>query len=313
MFEIFYFCIMLIQYFWLYIWYSAIPVLDKSIYKYNLNGVNHTANIYNNRPNNTPPNKRILLIISGSYVTTFDVYIKKLIIDLQNNYADIIKTYEIIVFEKLDKSSIIIYEDVAQYLHTLHKTAEFDDLTIMGFSSGGVVASHIMNLLADIKCEKKIITYDTPWQVRDNVISFQTNWIYRIDLLFFKIVHNIYSNHYNYADITQILNLYNNGLWNCNGAYQLIDIIQKVHQFTDEEMYAVTGFNFNQTSNTKVINIFCKYDPFVNRDTHIKYVNRNLDKINFKLTNHNKDSIGHCSDMSLDTRYLDEVVNALIS
>ena len=300
---------MLIQYIWLFICYSTAQVLDKTIYEYNMHGVNHKANIY--KSNTT--SKRILFIVSGSYITTFDVYIKKLIIDLRQNYANIINEYEIIVFEKLDKSSITIYEDVAQYLHNLHKTAEFDDLTIMGFSSGGVVASHIMHLMEDIQCEKKIITYDTPWQVKDNVISFQTNLIYRIDLLFFIIVHNIYSNHYNYSDIRHVLDIYNSGFWSGNGAHQLVDIIQKVHHFTDEEMYAVTGFNFGQTPETKVINIFCENDPFINRDTHIKFVNKNLDKLNFKLTNHKKDSIGHCSDMSLDNRYLDEVVNALMS
>jgi hypothetical protein len=141
----------------------------------------------------------------------------------------------------------------------------------------------------------------------DNVLSFQDNFLYRPDVLFFWIVYDIYSNHYNFNDIKQYLIKPNI----INGAKEMVNMIKNIHRFSNQDMYNITGFNLNQTEPTKVVNIYCEKDPFVNRKSHIKYVTEHADKINFEIINIEKNKIGHCSDLVTDC-YLKDIFAAII-
>jgi glutaredoxin len=279
----------------------------KTIYEYSMDGVDHKATIY--KTNNK--SKKLLLLISGSYQLTLGVYIQKLVNDLKDNlyFHNTTGQYEIVVFEKLDKSSITIYKDVAEYIKSVNSENPLEELIIMGFSAGGVVSSHIMGELKEFTFKKKIITYDTPWQVMDNVLGFANNFIYRPDIIFFNAVYEIYSNHYNINDIRH--HLINNPINVINGANELVDIIKNIHNYTHEEMYDVTGFNFNQTDDTKVINIWTTRDPFVNRSTHDDFVTKNADKIKFPVINIKKNVVGHCTDL-ITKNYLNDILRAIM-
>jgi len=299
-----YFGLMIIQYGYLWIFSYFNPVMNflfQSVYEYTMDGINHKATIY--KTNNK--SKKLLLMISGSYQLTFDIYMKKLIHDIKNNpyFHNTTGQYEIVIFEKLDKSSITIYKDVAEYIKSLNSENPLEELIILGFSAGGVVSSHIMAELSEFNFKKKIITYDTPWQVMDNVLGFKDNIIYRPDIIFFNAVHRIYSNHYNISEIQQYLITNPNNI--INGSVELVDIIKKIHNYSHEEMYAVTSFNLNQTDETKVVNIWTTCDPFVNRCTHNDFMLKNSDKIKFPISNVKKETVGHCSDLISDAYLLD--------
>jgi len=303
------FFLMLCQYIYLCVFLffnSTVGILLETIYEYKMDGFSHKATIY--KTNNKA--KRLIVIISGSYKLSYDVYIQKFIYDIKNNpyFHPKYGQYEIIIFEKLDKSSINIHKDVAEYIKSINNENQIQELILLGFSSGGVVASHIMNQLYEFDFKKKIITYDTPWQVMDNVLSFKDNFLYRPDVLFFMIVHEIYSNHYNSSEIKQHLIKSNTGV---NGAIELVDMIKKIHGFSHEEMYNITGFNIYQTNETKVINIWCKHDPFVNRKTHENYGIKIMDKIQFIIYNIEKETVGHCTDL-LTECYLKDIFDAII-
>ena len=269
------------------------------------------ATIYKARPHNN--SSKVIVIISGSYIPCFDVYIKKFIFDLEVHHPQILNDYQIIVFERLDKASLIIHKDIAKYIKQLHDEITIEELIILGFSAGGVVASKIMSLLKGEFFQQKIITYDTPWHIMDNVSGFQKNWIYRIDIMFFWIVMNTYYNHYNYEQIKH--HLHYNSLF--HGADKMIKMIQAIHGYSDKQMHRNCGFCLDLTEDIKIINIYCKYDPFINRETHQKYIADQLtDPAIEKMMKNNvinieKNTTGHCSDMSFNSRYLEEIIAAI--
>jgi hypothetical protein len=234
---------------------------------------------------------KVILFLSGSFQFTFDIYIQKMITDLL--VVDYIKnTYQLIVFEKTDKQSFICAPDLQNYIHCLNGQIKVDELTLFGFSSGGVIASHALSLLKDLKCKKKIITYDTPYQVMENVLSYKnTNWLYRPDIYFHYIIMKTYLKHYNYNEIKQFLKHDN---WT-DGAAEFLQIIFKIHNLTDDEFTILSGFNFDQDANTKIIEIYCENDPIVNREISDTYIKKYSN--DFKIKSDCKKCIGHCSDM----------------
>jgi pimeloyl-ACP methyl ester carboxylesterase len=295
----YYFFYMLVEFLTMSFWYSHCTLPEQRRFSYEIGGVSTSATIYSS---GRPHLKRAILFLSGSYNLCYDIYIRKMIADIQT-HSDLPETHELLVFEQLDQSSIDIYDGVAAFLRTL----ELDELILMGFSSGGVVASHIMSRLPPSPMKRKIITYDTPWQIQDNVASFALNTWYRIDRLFYQIVRRIYSGHYNYDAIRQHMGA--SSIF--HGADEMVAMIQAIHGYTPEEMYRVTGWNWDIPDDTTVINIFCAHDPFVNRSTHERYVQQYGTSAKFTVVNIKKDCIGHCSDMGYGTDYLRHVLAAV--
>jgi hypothetical protein len=200
--------------------------------------------------------------------------------------------YQITIIEKLNKSSIVMYDDISKYLlHLNDNQSKIEELTMLGFSSGGVIASHAFALLKSLHCKKRIITYDTPYQVLNNVLSFENNMIYRLDYYLYSIVHQTYSNHYNYEQIKDFVR-YDKLT---SSASDFVKMIKQIHNFSDEEMYFRTGFNFDQEKDTKIVNMYSKYDAIVNGDISMKYIEDN--KKEFHVIHDIIATIGHCSDM----------------
>jgi hypothetical protein len=239
------------------------------------------------------------------------MYTQKLIDDLYKNYDDI-SNYELIIYENLYKSNLTIHEDIILYLQQLYQANTFDSLTIIGFSYGGVVASHVMSNINNIICFKKIITYDTPLQIIDNVVSFQNNWLYRLDIMYYNIAYNTYCVHHNYNDISPILSAdYNNIYFRLFGGDKLVDLVKNIHNCSLEYIQYNASFNYNLDSNIKLIHICCENDPIVNSDMNKLYYKNNSNKTTSNITTINKPCIGHCSDMSFSNKYLIDIINAL--
>lgn len=302
-----YFLLFICQYLYVnYIFDKKNPNVVKSIYKYTLLNNDCTATIY--RTNRKA--KKVIMFLSGGFQLGLDFYITKLMYDLDAEYETIMKNYELICYEKLDKTSFIIYDDVYNYILQIDKElGKIEELVLCGFSAGGVVASHIMAKCKDMTFKKKIITYDTPYQVKENVDYFKNNWVYRFDIIFFWKVFNVYSNHYNYNDIKHFLE---NKKWN-SGSNEINKLIQDVHDCSDYDFYLMTSFNFDQTNDTKVYNIYSKNDLFVIRNLSDKFIENNTDKINFFIKDIKKDTTGHCSDMAFSTNYLSDIIIILFS
>jgi hypothetical protein len=229
-------------------------------------------------------------------------------LDLKKYHSPLIDQYEMICFENSRVSSLIVYDDIATFIRKLDSEKPIRELVLIGYSSGGVVSSHIMYRLNDLMhFNKKIITYDTPWQIRDNVVAFSSNTFYRLDTIFYAKVHSTYSNHYNAMDLQPYLK---HKCW-INGSGELLDIIQKVHGYNEIQMYNETGFHLGISPEVVVINLYNKRDPIVHRPAHDAHYQRIQTQILFPVVFIEKNTTGHCSDMCFSTAYLNQLVEAI--
>ena len=279
----------IVQHIYLYLFYNDTTKITKETeqFKYELFDEPHELTVY--KCGNTQ-SKRIFLILSGSYTLSFDTYVQKMVSDLLViNYIK--DNYQLVILEKLNKSSIVMYDDISKYLLHLNDQIKIEELAILGFSSGGVIASHTLALLKSLTCKKMLITYDTPYQVMENVLSFEPNKYFRLDYYFYSVVYDKYMNHYNYEKIKDFVRY---DKWT-SGATDFVKMIKQIHNFSDEEMYFRTGFNFKQEKDTKIINMYSKYDAVVNREISMKYTEKNRGDI--VIINDMIHAIGHCSDM----------------
>jgi hypothetical protein len=319
---IFYFLIFLCQYIYInYILKINNSKLIKSTYTYQVKE-NFSSNIELNQEatiySTNRKVKKVIIFLSGGYSLEYHFYINKIMNDLLVEYSDLMNNYELICYEKLDKTSFDIKDDVYNYIVDLNKKLDIEELILFGFSAGGVVASHIMNKLKDFKFKKKIITYNTPWQVYLNVDSFKNNLIYRFDIIFYWRVHGVYSNHYNYNEIKDLLvnkNKSSLAYWQTRsvsgyfkGIDEMKDLIQNVHKCSFDKFFEMTGFNYDQTEDTEVYNIYSKRDPVCIYEVHKKYFDENKHRIKFKNINIEKNTIGHCSDLAFSTEYLKDII-----
>ena len=95
------------------------PNIVKTAYNYRLKDedINHSATIYHTNKNA----KRVIIFLSGAYQLGFDFYITKIMNDLDIEYDSLMANYEFICYEKTDKASFIIYDDVHNYISNLDK------------------------------------------------------------------------------------------------------------------------------------------------------------------------------------------------
>lgn len=267
--------------------------MKKEKYDYLINDKQQDLTIYKG---GNVSSKKVIFVFSGAYRLTCDSYIQKAVNDLLLKKW-ISDNYQIIVVEKLDSLGFMIYKDVSNYIKFLNKQIEIDELIMLGFSSGGVIASHVMALMQDLKFKKTIITYDTPYHVLDNVLSFKQNLFLRIDFYFYYIVYKSYLNYHNYENIKEFVKY---DKWNY-GAVELIEMIKKIHKIDYKELDFISGFNFNQDKNTNLKNIYCYYDSIVNSEICKNYIKNNIK--NVKMENFIIYEIGHCSNIQIDEIY----------
>lgn len=299
--------VMALHHLYMILFYNDIILLlgaKKEVYEYVLPeepGVNHRANIY--KMGNTS-SKKVIVLLSGGFSLSFATYVQKSAKHLLEDPC-IAHDCQLVVYEKLDKQSFIVSPDVANYIKHLNNQDEIIDLTLIGYSSGGVVASHVMNALKDLKCKKKIITYDTPYQVMDNTRTFESNVFVRFDYIFYATVRNVYLNHYNYEDIKHHLN---SGGW-FGGSRDLINMCYAVHNYAEEKYRAITGFNFDQGQDTQIFELYCEYDPVVDREMTDNYIKQHSKE--HRVIKINKKTIGHCSDMWSPYYNIDDILNCL--
>lgn len=247
--------------------------------------------------------KRVILFLSGGYCLEYHFYIKKTMHDLEKTYPSIMANYELICYEQPGKSTFTTIDDVCGYIRYLNAdVGGIEELILFGFSAGGVVASHIVSRLTDLTyCKKKIITYDTPYQVHMNADSFKHNWLYRVDFALFCKVYDVYLK---YAEPHHLTDVW----WN-SGSPRMTKMVMDVEGWTFDEMYERTGFNFDLGSDVSVYNIYSVNDPIVRWDLTLAYIDGC--QVRCSLKNLEKNTVGHCSDMAFSTEYLAHIIECL--
>lgn len=303
--DIFHLCIVLLHHVWMFATCGNILELTTTYTSPENNKVR--LNVYTNNTKS----KRILVILSGCFTLTNAVYIKKFVNDLKYEHPEIYEKYNIQVITCDMEVSIHTYDAVASYIKELDiELNNIEELVMLGFSCGGVVSSHVLSKLYAYNFTKKIITYDTPLHVRYNGEVFEPYKLYRMDAMMYIMVKYSYENHYDYEKIKYLLSK-PNSLFNPNGATEYANIVKLVHNWSDTELDHRSGFNFEQTRDTKVIHIRTLHDPIVRHETSLEHIVKNQDKITYHFETIERNRIGHISNMAFSLDYLKDIVYAI--
>jgi len=241
--------------------------------------------------------KKLLLLLSGSYSLTADVYLRKVMRDilLAQSGDNVLSQYDVVTFENEDINSLWIVPYVAEYI--ADEMVNREALAIIGFSSGGIVASHVMAQFKDTEFQRTLITYDSPVNVAQNVLSFEGNWVYFMDLIFFVIVLAFYKKVITYNQLVS-------GSW----AKQMCRFICRIEEISFAELENMSRFNTEVVIN-KCVHIRSAMDPCVSTNLTSKHLDELKNIVPFRCVQ--KDSWGHCSDMAFGTDYLQYIVREL--
>lgn len=275
----------------------------------------------NESVNGSNSKNKLILFLSGAYNLELHPYIIKTINDILHKQPEISNIYDLVCFENKNVTSLIIYDEVAKYIEDWYmKRSDGErnggkdiEIVLVGYSAGGVVASHIMSRIGHLDASLKLITYDTPWHIKDNVHAFSEYLFYRMDIIFYYKVWMTYLCHYNYDQISHLMCKKGVGRERGRGigASEMFRLIQDIHQYDNETFYMETGFNVKLREDVKVINVYNLYDPLVVRDAHMRYFEKKKNDIKFHNTFIVKNIVGHCSDMAFSLEYLDIFVSIL--
>mgnify|MGYP001284849714 CR=1 FL=1 len=269
---------------------------------YNYDNKDKTLCVY--KSNISDKNKKYIYFFSGGFSLKCSPDITKIINDLNESYC--LKNYNVYIIEMLDHSSLTVYNELSDCIKQ-NLSKDVEEIIFFGLSGGGVVASHLMNRCKELSCKKKIICYDSTFDVVANVKNFSEFFVYRIDMLMYYIVKSTYLNNWNFTNIKDKLkNKYVFG----NGVNEFVKIVKSVENYDDAKLHEQSSFNFDQENNTKIVNIYSNNDPIIFQEISKNYIYENIKK-NINLKNILKDTIGHCSDMSFNKYYLKYIIHAL--
>lgn len=286
------------------LYYNTHQLLPKYTISYTINDQTKQMKVYKNSPENS---KKFIYLLCGGFVLTNTTYIQKTISDMCSFYPNIMEEYNIIVLEKKDQCCLTMYDDLSQFIQQTTPPS-IEEIIFIGFSGGGVVASHVLQRLQHIDCSKKLILYDCAFSVIDTILHFYNYYFYRIDYIMYILVKNTFLNHHDYKTIKyKIVDKYPY----LNGVYEYINMVKSILHYNDDKLRKEASFNFDQTENTKVFNIYSKNDHIIFPNVSNQFIENNNAHIKFNMKTIVKNTYGHCSDMAFSTEYLHYFMFAL--
>jgi hypothetical protein len=222
---------------------------------------------------------------------------KKLVEDLLDE-PEVADTYQMIVYENPKKTSIEIAVDISEYIRKLDRNVDgLEEIVLFGFSVGGILASHVMREIRELNAEKKIITYDTPFDVLQSMRSLSKVKVLPVDIFYYYLVLLMtYKKHMNYESIRPQLQYW------YRGVDYAIQMLQSIHNVSREELEYKLRFQLDQASDVNIVHIYCKHDPIASYEENCP------SPTSLVLE---KPIMGHCTDMIYGKSYLKEVVYAL--
>ena len=206
-----------------------------------------------------------VILLSGGFVLEFASYIRKFIDDMKFEC-------DIYVCENKDTYNMLCINDVANFIDSL----DYNHVTIVGFSMGGVLGSHALAQTRHIKTT--LVTIDTPFNITRSGPDIYDNFkIWRIDIMFLYHVAVKQCKTENYFDFLTTLTF---------DGYA--EFIYKHYKMSRERFLFVNKMNPN-LRNCKIISFNTIHDMLVvtcNNQIHID---------EFRRTLHNTSTIIHCN------------------
>jgi hypothetical protein len=243
---------------------------------------NNNPTIYYTRLPENYDNK-ILVYLSGVIEFKYTPYIDK---TLQHMEKYNIPSF---VYENTNELMFLCVDDISNFITFLSKKYAEKEIIILGFSAGGIIASHVIEKLQNIKNIKRFITYDTPYSLDKVIKSFYNSYIIRFDIFISYYLHKVY------------LKLFKNVIYKFNysfiDGYNFIYDTSKYVLPTRQYYFRIMNMNFNLPYYIKMYNINSIKDPIANYCTNMKIINKNSNIIDFEIFTIDNKNISHCSDM----------------
>jgi hypothetical protein len=227
--------------------------------------------------------KKILVYLSGVIEFKYTPYIDKTI---QN-----MKKYNIpsFVYENTNKLMFLCVDDISNFITFLSNKYVDKEIIILGFSAGGIIASHVIENLQNIKNIKRLITYDSPYSLDKVIKTFYNSYIIRFDVFISYYLNKVY--------LKLFKNLIHEFNYSFLDGYNFIYDSSKYVLPTHRYYYKIMNMNFNLPYYIKMYNINSIKDPIADYATNMKIMNKNSHLIDFEIYTINNKNISHCTDM----------------
>ena len=148
--------------------------INLNILEYDNNSNENPTIYYTRLPENY--DTKILVYLSGVMEFKYTPYIDKTL--------DNMEKYNIpsFVYESKNKLMFLCVDDISKFIIFLNNKYINKEIIILGFSAGGIIASHVIERLRNITNIKRFITYDTPYSLDKVIKSFYNSYIIRFDI-----------------------------------------------------------------------------------------------------------------------------------
>jgi len=189
------------------------------------------------------PTKKSVLLVSGADRLEFHGYIRKFVDDMNFDC-------NVYCCENLNNYNMLCIDEMVAFVKSLGKV----QLTIIGFSLGGVIGSHIVSRLNQ---RTKLITVDTPYNFPESSLNHYDNFRYwRIDIIglyWQAVAHSGSMDYRDWCDATSLR------------GYALF--IERNYGISYKEFKRLNRMNPHLT-NCRVISVYSCRDPLVYRPIH---------------------------------------------
>lgn len=249
---------------------------------------------------------KLLLFVAGLYNQDYTCYMEKMYRDL-DQIPTIREKYMFMVYNNNMLTNFDIAEPVSRHVEKIVGKYGLDGIMILGFSAGGVVATHIMSKLKHLNVEKKIVTYDCPLDIYSMLNNHYSSYC-RLDILFYFVVCCFYEiNRYDALKKT-LANCI------CNGGDEpaVLKLAEKIHGMSREEIVHISQINIDQDEFTQLFFVNCIGDPVFQEDARSRFVELIGQKMKYPAKIYEKETIGHCSDMAFGNGYIDQLREIMV-
>jgi hypothetical protein len=225
---------------------------------------------------------KILVYLSGVMEFKYTPYIDKTIKNMEK--------YNIpsFVYENPNKLMFLCVDDISNFITFLSNKYIDKEIIILGFSGGGIIASHVIEKLKNIKNIKRFITYDSPYSL-DKVIKSYMNSFIRFDIMMAYYLNKVY--------VKLFKNVIHKFIFSYIDGYNFIYYTSKHVLPNTKYYYKIMNMNFNLPYYIKMYNINSIKDPIADYVTNMKIINKNSHLIDFEIHTIDNKNISHCTDM----------------
>lgn len=247
--------------------------------------------------------RSLVVFVAGLYYQDYSAYMNKIYTDLQQ-YESIREKYLFMVYENVKLTNFEVSEPFSRCLEKIIDKYDLDEIIMLGFSAGGVVAS---NIITKIKKEMKkcLITYDCPLDIYSMMMVEHKSFT-RLDAFFYMIVYLFHKTGFCMAA--------NDTIRNCvlykGDEPAVFELVMDKYSITKEELISMSVINTEQDENTRVYIINTVGDPVFKRNIRDSVVEKIKGVKSLEVFE--KPWIGHCSDVAFNTKYLTQLKHILL-